>query len=184
MRAALLSCLVLMFVGCNDCGIENCQNGECVEQRCLCDEGFLGSECNIQTKPRAIHITAIELENVPEDVLNLEWDDDTTTASAYLPDIHLQVRLGTSQDILFSSSERYFDSKEPDYVFERNMDVKVSDFYPELRITLADLDVPKPEPVYSFNVVGYYTPVGGFPEMIEGTDPNGVVFRISLEYDH
>jgi len=155
-----------------------------VEQRCLCDEGYLGSECNIQAKPKAIHITSIELENVPEEVLELVWDDDTSTATAYLPDIHLQVRLGTSQDILFSSNERYFDSKETEYVFKQNMDVKVSDFYPELRITLADLDVPKPEPVYSFNVAGYYTPVGGFPEMIEGTDPNGVAFKISLRYDH
>ena len=70
------------------------------------------------------------------------WDDDTSTARANLPDVMLQVRLGTSQDLTFTSIERFPDTEARAFVFERNMDFKIENVFPELRLTVADLDIP------------------------------------------
>ncbi len=112
------------------------------------------------------------------------WDDDISTAKTNLPDVILQVRLGTSQDLIFNSIERFPDTEARAFVFERNMDFKIENVFPELRFTLADLDIPKSTPIYYIIVSSYYNPVNGFPEMITGKDENGAEYVLYLEYDH
>ncbi|GAB5538068.1 MAG: hypothetical protein Salg2KO_01710 [Salibacteraceae bacterium] len=139
----------------------------------------------MQNEPEAVIITSITIANLPEAIfVDQTWDEDTTTATAYRPDVMLQVRLGTSQDILFTSIERYPDSDSTRFVFDEQMRIVISDGFPELRLTLADLDEPKPEVMYAINVPGYYRPTGGFPETFTGRDEDDVTYVLEFDYVH
>jgi len=176
---------VVALVGCRDCDLTNCDKGSCEEKVCKCEEGYVGDNCELQAKPNAIRITRIEIENLPDAPFESRiWDDDTSTASAYLPDVVLQVRLETSQDLLFTSTERYSNTNERSFIFKENMNFSIKHQYVEMRFTIADLDVPKPTPIYAIIVPGYYSPINGFPEWVEGEDENGATYKVFLEYEH
>lgn len=177
--------LVGMFASCDQCDPTECTNGACEERVCVCEDGYLGQRCDLQAKPESITITEVRIENVPEALFTSKvWDDDTSTSIAKFPDVILQMRMGTSQDLLFTSRERYFDTKETSFVFDDNVKAEIVGDYPELRMTLADLDVPKPEPIYVIVVKDIYSPIARFPETLEGVDENGVGYFLRLEYNH
>tara|TARA_B110000046_G_scaffold107291_1_gene114684 strand:+ start:2438 stop:2995 length:558 start_codon:yes stop_codon:yes gene_type:complete len=184
MRLAVLFVLISILAGCGNCESTNCENGACDGRTCVCEDGYVGQSCELQAKPKAIRITRVELSELPDEPFESRvWDDDTSTAKANLPDVVLQVRLGTSQNLTFTSIERFPDTDERAFVFDRNMDFKIENIFPELRLTVADLDIPKPTPIYSIIVSGYYNPVNGFPEIISGEDENGAEYVLHLEYD-
>ena len=185
MRFAVLFFLISILTSCGNCESTDCDNGDCDGRACVCEDGYVGQSCDSQAKPNAIRITRVELNELPDKPFESRvWDDDTSTAKANLPDVILQVRLGTSQDLIFTSIDRFPDTEARAFVFERNMDFKIENVFPELRLTVADLDIPKPTPIYSIIVSGYYNPVNGFPEMITRKDENGAEYTLYLEYDH
>jgi len=174
-----------MLTSCRDCDLTSCENGSCDDQVCSCDDGYVGDNCEIQAKPNSIRVTRIEFENLPDEPFESRvWDEDTSTATAYLPDVILQVRLETSQDLLFTSTERFSNTNERSFIFDENMNFSIEEQYVEMRLTIADLDLPKPTPIYAIIVAGYYSPINGFPEMIEGEDENGATYKLYLEYEH
>lgn len=174
----------MLVSGCNDCEPSDCVNGSCADQTCQCDDGYLGQDCSIQQKPKAIRITRVELEELPDEPFEAQiWDDDTSTAKAYLPDVVLQIRVGTSQDLTFTSVERFSDTEERDFVFDEMMNVRLDEPFQDFRLTVSDLDLPKPTPIYSMIISGYYSPTGGFPEVVSGTDSNGAIYTVFLNYE-
>tara|TARA_B110000046_G_scaffold114855_1_gene122036 strand:+ start:151 stop:708 length:558 start_codon:yes stop_codon:yes gene_type:complete len=185
MRFAVFILLISLLSACGNCESTDCDEGSCDGRVCACDEGYVGQSCELQAKPKTIRITRVELNDLPDEAFEAQvWDDDTSTAQAHLPDVVLQVRLGTSQELTFKSTERFPDSDQRSFVFYKNMNFKIEVVFPELRLSVADLDIPKPTAIYSIIVSGYYSPVNGFPETITGKDENGAEYTIYLEYDH
>lgn len=176
---------ILLLAACDPCNRLDCVNGSCDDKRCQCDEGYLGTECDVQAKPNQITIVGMRFENLPSDIFgDVKWDEDTTTNVAYLPDVMLQLRFGTSQDVVFASVERYMNSEEFAFVFDDAMNIPVSNAFPELRLTLADLDLPAPTKMYVMEVAGYYSPVRGFPSTFSYEDKKGARVELDLKYVH
>jgi hypothetical protein len=172
-------------MGCDPCNRLNCEYGVCEDKSCKCDVGYLGDECETKSAPKNIIVTMVSIESLPEEIFGLKkWDDDTTTSTAYLADVMLQVRLGTADKDVFTSVERYPDSKETAFVFKESMRIKVPNPFPEIRLTLSDLDELKPTKMYSITVSNYYSPFGDFPETFEMENEDGVMVLIHLSYEH
>ncbi|MEZ4721091.1 MAG: hypothetical protein R2813_04345 [Flavobacteriales bacterium] len=181
-----LFALILLFAigSCDPCKDVSCDHGICVDGGCKCELGYVGDQCELQNKPEAIIITSVHIENVPSTVLGAKWDNDTTSKKAFLPDVMLQVRFGTSQDEAFNSIETYYDNELNSFTFKEGMKIRVPDIFPELRFTLADLDYDQRVPMYAIIAVGYYDPVGGFPEEFQMTNEDGATLLMKMSYEH
>lgn len=180
-----LAVFILIFMAsCDSCKDVSCDNGTCEEGGCKCELGYVGDRCELQNKPEAIIITSVQITDIPSTVLGAKWDNDTTSKKAFLPDVMLQVRFGTSQEEAFNSIETYYDNEMNSFTFKEGMKIRVPDIFPELRFTLADLDYDQRVPMYSITAVGYYNPVGGFPEEFEMTNEDGATLLMKMSYEH
>jgi hypothetical protein len=184
-RLGVALCICISFFSCDPCNRLDCVHGTCENRSCQCDEGYLGTECSVQAKPERITIVGMHFENLPDEVFgDVKWDDDTTTNKSYLPDVIMQLRFGTSQDVVFTSVERYMNAEAFEFVFDDAMNIHVSGAFPELRLTLADLDLPAPTKMYVMEVAGYYSPVRGFPTSFRYEDKSGASVVLDLVYTH
>ncbi|GAB4378962.1 MAG: hypothetical protein Kow0075_09310 [Salibacteraceae bacterium] len=133
--------------------------------------------------PRSITITSVDVSGLPSELFQRQWDSDTSTSTAYLPDVFLEIR-GADQQIVGRSYETFFDAAQSSFSFKQNMNIVLEPPYSRIFLLLNDTDDDGVETIYTFTCTDFYMGQEGFPEEHVHVTGSGEQFQLQLTYKH
>lgn len=116
-----------------------CVNGDCLNGKCECDEGWTGEKCDQQKEPRSITVNKIVIKKFVDTDNGKPWDDEDDDSKA---DISVRVtdltnNYFTPTDIVNQVHENASSGNN----YEVNTNFKVRNYTDDIRFELVDYDV-------------------------------------------
>lgn len=156
---------------CPDCGT----HGTCVDDQCMCDEGYTGEKCAEEKTPLFVYINSIKLQSYSNTNNGISWDEFSPYADPY-------VVVSLTDPALDIFTGNYFEDVPPNSVTTWNPFVKVS-ATSDVRITIYDYDSVGDDDVMFQWVLPAYKSGEGFPaEKI--LTVGATIVTLQLSYDH
>lgn len=153
-----------------------CAQGECINNVCACDAGYMGELCDVEKQPFAVTLTGLVIHQWPAlDPSGNAWDINSA------PDISF--RLEGPGGVLFISDEVYQDAGSGPLVFSLNYTIQQS----LLRHGIVVVDQ---DGVFGFeDLAGIgFTPWAegfGFPRSLKySSEDEKTVIELLFEYTH
>lgn len=178
LRLFMFAFLSSVLLSCTEdaCSAIDCNNGTCDNGTCYCFDGYEGSNCNLQVKPKIILITKIEILEFPALDGSVTWDLFGGTNA----DIYPKLIQGSST--LYNSSTYYTDAQPTStYIFNPNPSIELNSITSSHRIQVYDHDDFDADDVVGEISFVPYNESNGFPanEILSNGD---LKVRLSYQY--
>lgn len=169
-------CCIVMSCTEDVCSTTDCNNGTCDNGTCYCFEGYEGSSCNIQVKPKSILITKIEVLGFPATDGTVTWDLFGGSNGDIYP------KLIQGSNTLYNSSSYYTDASPTSaYAFNPNPSIELNAITSSHRIQVYDHDDFDADDFVGEIAFVPYNDSNGFPanEILSNGD---LKVRLSYQY--